>query len=194
MAQNREPPCFQEYAASMIAKVEYRVMSLAARGLLYSLRLECWINHGVPENPAQLAKLLGFAKEEVEAALPEVWSFFTVEGGKIICPELEDYRQHLAGIRRKQAEGGKRGAAVSNKNRNGISNKEKNETSGMPVGESQVTRNSVVKLRTAKQSQTQSLEKPIVPGDDDDACPAYKEWMNESSELLNAYEMASNGS
>ena len=46
MAQNREPPAFQEYTASVVAKTEYRVMSLESRGLHYTMRLdlECWVN------------------------------------------------------------------------------------------------------------------------------------------------------
>ena len=48
MAQNREPPAFQEYAAAMMAKTDYRLMSLAGRGLLYTMRLECWVNLTCP--------------------------------------------------------------------------------------------------------------------------------------------------
>lgn len=34
MAQNREAPAFQEYAASLMARTDYREMSLEGRGLL----------------------------------------------------------------------------------------------------------------------------------------------------------------
>ena len=50
MAQNRTPPAYQEYAASVIANGDYRVLSLAERGLLYTLKLECWVNHRVPKD------------------------------------------------------------------------------------------------------------------------------------------------
>jgi len=41
MAPNRTAPAYQEYAASMMARFEYRTLTLAHRGLLYSMRLEC---------------------------------------------------------------------------------------------------------------------------------------------------------
>lgn len=59
MAQHRDPPAYQEYAASMMARTEYRVLSLEGRGLLYTLRNECWVNGQLPADPATLARVLG---------------------------------------------------------------------------------------------------------------------------------------
>lgn len=101
-AQNREPPAFQEYAAAMLSRREYRAMSLSERGLLYSLRLECWANKTVPADPAILSKVLGYSQDEISAALPAVMSFFTLAGEEIFSPELDDYRAHLAKIRMAQ--------------------------------------------------------------------------------------------
>ena len=114
MAQNRQPPAFQEYAAAMMARVEYRIMTLAERGLLYTMRLECWVNRTLPENPAMLSKVIGFDSAQVASALPSVLQFFTVENGMISCPELDDYRNHIEGIRDRQSAGGKQGAAITN--------------------------------------------------------------------------------
>lgn len=115
--QNREPPAFQEYASDMIARREYRAMSLAERGLLYSLRLECWTNRTAPSDPAILAKVLGYSVEEIRAALPTVLAFFTTAGGDIFSAELDAYRAHLARIQNAKIEGAKRGAAITNKKR-----------------------------------------------------------------------------
>lgn len=101
-AQNREPPAFQEYAAAMLSRREYRAMSLSERGLLYSLRLECWANKTAPADPAILSKVLGYSQDEISAALPAVMSFFTLAGEEIFSPELDDYRAHLAKIRMAQ--------------------------------------------------------------------------------------------
>lgn len=95
----------------MIARVEYRVLNLSERGLLYSMRLECWVNHSLPSNPETLAKFIGLPADEVSAALPAVMPFFAESNGLLVSPELEDYRAHLAGIRVKQSNGGKRSAA-----------------------------------------------------------------------------------
>ncbi|MGV0950973.1 MAG: hypothetical protein ACOYB3_09875 [Azonexus sp.] len=114
MAQNRQPPAFQEYAAAMMARVEFRVMTLAERGLLYTMRLECWVNRTLPENPAMLSKIIGFDGAQVASALPSILPFFAVENGVISCPELDDYRNHIEGIRDRQSAGGKQGAAITN--------------------------------------------------------------------------------
>lgn len=72
MAQNRDAPAYQEYAASVMAKTQYRVLSLSERGLLYTLKLECWVNREMPSDPATLARVLGFDAADVARALPQV--------------------------------------------------------------------------------------------------------------------------
>lgn len=111
MSRNRPAPAFMEYAAAMLANIHFRMLSPSERGLLYTMRLECWVNHGLPASPAPLAKVLGFEQSEVENALPSVMPFFQTEGGLLVCPELDDYRDYLAKIRAKQSEGGKQSAA-----------------------------------------------------------------------------------
>ena len=76
MPQHREPPAFQEYAATMMASIDFRTMSLAARGLLYTMRLECWVNRQLPSDPVRLTHMLGFDATEVSALLPKVIGFF----------------------------------------------------------------------------------------------------------------------
>ena len=119
MAQHRDPPAFQEYAASMMARTDYRVLSLDARGLLFTLRLECWVNRSVPGNPAVLARVLGFDAARVEKALAEITPFFVADDGNLRCPELDDYRAHLDQAREKLSAAGKAGAAKTNGSRSG---------------------------------------------------------------------------
>ncbi|MDD2775937.1 MAG: hypothetical protein PHU06_08275 [Gallionella sp.] len=38
MTQNREPPAYQEYAATMLANKNFRLMSLEERGLFFTMR------------------------------------------------------------------------------------------------------------------------------------------------------------
>ncbi len=119
MAQQREAPAYQEYAAAMMARREYRTISLAARGLLYSLRLECWVNRSVPADPLMLSRVLGFQRDEVEPALNEITVFLVLDGENLVFRDLEDYRTHIASIRQKQAAGGKKGAEKTNSIRSG---------------------------------------------------------------------------
>jgi uncharacterized protein YdaU (DUF1376 family) len=86
----------------MLVRREYRAMTLAERGLLYSLRLECWVNRTAPADPAVLAKVLGYSAVEIRAVLPAVMAFFTVAGDELFSPELDDYRAYRARIRRDQ--------------------------------------------------------------------------------------------
>jgi len=80
MAQNRKPPAYQEYAASVIASAEYRMLTLAARGLLYSLKLECWENRQVPREPTALSRFLGVPEEELRSTLPQIMFYFRIQG------------------------------------------------------------------------------------------------------------------
>jgi len=130
MAQNRPAPCYQEYTASMLANVNFRQMPLAARGLLYTLRLECWENHRLPADLGKLASVLRFDESEIIAAMQWLDTFIRTKDGWLTSPELDDYRQHLADRRKAQSNGGKKGAAKTN------------------AGKSQAPRESVVKSST----------------------------------------------
>ena len=138
MAQNRPAPCYQEYTASMLANVNFRQMPLAARGLLYTLRLECWENHRLPADLGKLASVLRFDESEIIAAMQWLDTFIRTKDGWLTSPELDDYRQHLADRRKAQSNGGKKGAAKTN------------------AGKSRVPRESVVKSSTDQLSPSQN--------------------------------------
>lgn len=107
LSEGRDAPAFQEYAASMMSRFEYRALSLSSRGLLYTLRLECWVNQKLPSDPTKLAKVLGLDKGEIGALLPELTAFFTVVGDWLHSPDLEGYRNKIQDRRNRQSEGGK---------------------------------------------------------------------------------------
>lgn len=109
ISEGRDAPAFQEYAASMMGRFEYRALSLSSRGLLYTLRLECWVNQKLPSDPIKLAKVLGLDNGEVGTLLPELTAFFTVEGEWLHSPDLEGYRKTIQDRRNRQSEGGKEG-------------------------------------------------------------------------------------
>lgn len=108
--QNRDAPAFQEYAASMMAKIGFRTMTMAERGLLYTMRLECWVNDQLPADPDRLAKVLGYSGDEVKKALPAMLPFFTEFDGFFSSPELDNYKLHLQNSRKRMSEGGKKSA------------------------------------------------------------------------------------
>jgi len=65
MSQNRDAPAYQEYAAAILARLAFRTMTLQDRGLLFTMRLECWVNVRLPSEHNNLAKVLGLPTAEV---------------------------------------------------------------------------------------------------------------------------------
>lgn len=167
MAQNRDAPAYQEYAASVMAKTQYRVLSLSERGLLYTLKLECWVNRQMPADPATLARVLGFDVAEVAAALPQVLPFFAIDGPALSCPELDDYRAHIDGRREKLSEAGKKGAAKTN-------NKHQAINAATPTATPQPGRGPLVKPSQAKPSQVQNSQTTVLMEK-----PSNDAWLNE---------------
>lgn len=186
MAQNRKAPAYQEYAAPMLANRNFRLMTLAERGLLYTLRLECWENMLIPASKHDLSKYLGYDVDELEKTLTaNVKAFLMEKDGLFNCPELDDYRQHLEERKNKQSEGGKRGAA----SKNGKVNRPRKPVDAgdvaMSPSNSQLPQRdslrSLVKSSTVKQSQNQSLGNGNIPISTND------EWVQD-------YKNASKGS
>ena len=179
MAQNRRPPAYLEYAATMLANRHFRLMNIAERGLFYTIRLECWENKQVPASPDELAKYIGCDIAEVKTALTDkVKSFLYEKDGSLTCPELEDYRQHLDDRRLKQSMAGKGGAAITNAKKKAAkdANLHMETDSGNPQVPRQGSVESLVKSSTVKPSQVQSLENGYI-----------------DDKFVREYESASNG-
>ena len=166
MSHNRDAPAYQEYAATILAQLPFRTMTLQERGLLYTMKLECWVNVRLPHNHNDLAKVLGLPVAEVAASLAAVMSFFEVVDGFIISPELENYRAHLADRKSKQSQGGKRGSTITNGKRNRPAKAVDAGVACTPSSNSQAPRRgggeSSVQPSTAKPSQNQPLEGRVI--------------------------------
>lgn len=163
MTQNREPPAYQEYPATIMAKVQYRTMSLEQRGLLFTLKMECWINQSLPYDESSLAKILGFPKDQIRRCLPAAMYFFHEVSGCIRSQELDDYRAHLESRKIKQAEGGRKGAKITNEK---MGRKSSAKSSANPSSEVRVDSRA---FSTAQQipeqpSQNQSLDMSLDAG------------------------------
>jgi hypothetical protein len=150
MAENRKPPAYQEYASNMLANISFRSMDLAQRGLLYTMRLECWANESLPSNIDTLSNVLGqnIKPEHIKA----VQSFFQIDESTIISPELNDYRQHLEERLEKQSRGGRKGA---NKTNSKARSSDKTESSGNLRVSRRGSGGFLVKSNPEKQSQNQ---------------------------------------
>ncbi len=191
MSQNRDAPAYQEYAATILAQLPFRTMTLQDRGLLYTMKLECWVNVRLPHNHNDLAKVLGLPVAEVAGSLVTVMPFFEVVDVFIISPELENYRVHLEDRKSKQSQGGKRGSAITNGRRNRLAEARDDEVSSAPSSTSQLPRRgrgkSLVQPSTEKPSQNQPPERRFV------ADPFVAEYEATESCTAEAYAKASGG-
>ena len=177
MAENRKPPAYQEYASTMLANISFRSMDLAQRGLLYTMRLECWANESLPSNIDTLSSVLG--QNVNPEHLKAVQSFFQIDESTIISPELNDYRQHLEERREKQRRGGRKGA---NKTNSRAKSSDKTESSGNPRVSRRGSCGSLVKSNPEKQSQNQRNEGKFSYKDEDGVDPLDRELYKSASE------------
>ncbi|MBA4382962.1 MAG: hypothetical protein C0406_10390 [Sideroxydans sp.] len=162
MGQNRNAPAYQEYAAAILAQLPFRTMTLQDRGLFFTMRLECWVNIRLPQNHADLAKVLGLPVAEIAESLEAVMPFFESVDGYVISPELENYRAHLAERKSKQSQGGKIGSAITNRKRDHAACHATEEVPSATPSTSRLTRRggrvSLVQSSTEKPSPQQSSE------------------------------------
>ena len=161
MSQNRNPPAYQEYAAALLAQLPFRTMTLQDRGLLYTMRLECWVNVRLPSDHNNLAKVLGLQITEVANSLHAVMPFFAAVDGFIVSPELENYRAYLAERRLKQSQGGKAGSDITNNKRASKAEAKNDDIPSNPRVPHQGTGVSLVESTTSKQSQTQPTGRAV---------------------------------
>jgi len=114
---NKRPaPAYQEFASDMLAKREYRLMEFAEKGLLFHMRLECWVNKCLPSKKDELAKMFNLAEPEIETMLTQnVLSFFNERNESLFCTELDAYRENLEATKAALSEGGRRGGQATQK-------------------------------------------------------------------------------
>jgi uncharacterized protein YdaU (DUF1376 family) len=162
MSQNREVLAHQEYAATMLSKLPFRTMSLQNRRLFYTLRLECWVNKQLPNNHSNLAKVLDLSVEDVTSSLSAVMPFFEAKGDFIICPELEDYRAHIAERKLKQNQDGKRGSAITNSKRKRAASTANTECSSTSTSTSTLPSISSSHMPTNPQAPCQGSDESLI--------------------------------
>lgn len=110
----RPPPAYQEYASDMIARREYKELSFEARGFLWAMRMEWWVNGDFPADTNRLASYLGTTVEIVDKLLPQIKAFVENDGQSIGFADLWAYKLKLEIQREKMSAGGKKNAIYTN--------------------------------------------------------------------------------
>lgn len=112
-AGRRRPPAYQEYGSDLLSIEAVRLMSLAERGLLATMRWHVWANDSMPREPAALARVLGLDPGEVKDALTErvlrLFAPLPADATRLYCPELAAQMQRLRERALERAESGRRG-------------------------------------------------------------------------------------
>ena len=148
----RPPPSFQFYPSNVMSNIHYRTMSLAERGLMMTLQSECWVNKSIPTDIGVLAKMLGYAENEIKLTLTSnVMHFFSKTDDKIISPELEAYREYLDARRRAQIEGGKEGARRKKEKEKEVTSSYPQSIPKGPLVEHNLIENNIIKHTTKEQ-------------------------------------------
>lgn len=134
----KEVPYFPLYAANIMASRPYKLMSLGERGLWISITMECWVNGGVPSDHAEMGKILGFSKTEVENFFSTYQTaFFEKVNDQFVSKELNEYRTGYEERREKQRLGGKKGAERKKEKQMkvaGVKNLPQGEPHGQAIG------------------------------------------------------------
>jgi hypothetical protein len=119
----RRPPAYQEYGSDLLGLEDIRLMSLAERGLLATLRWYLWANDTAPRDAQHLARVLGLDGREVAAALTErvLRSFeqCTEDASRLYSRELSAQMTRIMERRVERSESGRKGGKASARRRNG---------------------------------------------------------------------------
>lgn len=99
-----KPPAFQFYASDFLGAMSVQVMELDERGAYITLLAQAWLENGLPDDRATLAKLLGLKANSAkfariaEAVLPQ----FELVDGRLKNPRQERIRAEQGAYRDQQ--------------------------------------------------------------------------------------------
>lgn len=112
-------PAYQEYPADILNNEVFMRLSMAQRGLLWTLRMYCWKNESIPAGYKDIALLVGISEKAVNKLFDEkIHGFFELrlsddidkQNHRFINPDLEAYRKEKITARNKKAASGRLGA------------------------------------------------------------------------------------
>lgn len=111
-----------EYGSDLLGLERVKLMTLAERGLLATMRWSIWANDSLPTKPKQLALVLGLDHDDVRKNLtPAVLSFFREsksEPDRLTCPELVAQMNRLLNRRERMRDGALQSHIARKENRN----------------------------------------------------------------------------
>lgn len=111
----RQPPSYPEYASDILASHAFKRLDATARGILWTLRMEWWVNGDLPTDPHLLSRLVGLPANELDNALPLFAPFLSINNstGTFSFPELAMRKASTIAARNAQSLGGKKTARIN---------------------------------------------------------------------------------
>lgn len=108
-----QPPAFQFYARDWLAG-NARPMTLEQKGAFIDLLAYAWLEQGIPDDPGQIARILGISKREFHRIWPAIEPSWTPheESRTLRNARLERYRLELQEHSAERSESGRKGAAA----------------------------------------------------------------------------------
>jgi hypothetical protein len=110
-------PAYQEYPADILNNEIFMQLTMAQRGLLWTLRMFCWKNESIPVGYKNIATLTGISEKEASKLFDEKMDkFFELQldnkpgNPRMINTDLEAYRREKIAARLKRSASGKEGA------------------------------------------------------------------------------------
>jgi uncharacterized protein YdaU (DUF1376 family) len=104
-----KPPAFQVYARDWI--VDTARLTLEEEGAVARMKAHQWIEGPLPNDPAELSRILGLTRARFRRVWGKIGRFFPViEEGRVANPELEAQRAELLAFKAGQQNRGRIGA------------------------------------------------------------------------------------
>lgn len=103
-------PAFQFYTRDWLASSKTRRMTLAERGLYVEMLAWQFEDGSLPDDPAQVAAMVGAPLEVVEEAWQKVRALFDVRPEGLVNTRLERARKEWKAFQKERSESGRRGA------------------------------------------------------------------------------------
>jgi uncharacterized protein YdaU (DUF1376 family) len=103
-------PAFQFYTRDWLASSKTRRMSLAERGLYIEMLAWQFEDGSVPDDPSEVAAMVGAPVAEVEAAWPRIRPLFEDRDGELVNRRLEKASQDWKRFHKERSESGRKGA------------------------------------------------------------------------------------
>lgn len=108
-------PAFQFYPKDYLGDLKVNAMSLAEQGAYWRLCCHCWLEGSIPDDPVELASVVGAKEEEFADWWGRIRRCFRAsKKGRLVHPRMQLEKKMQKKRQKLRAEAGKKGAEKTN--------------------------------------------------------------------------------